>query len=70
MAQLKKGTLSDQEIKSLVKEWHDTRTEYKLNVRTVQMELKVLENKWRKYNMPQLGDIPDEHNNGTMRILV
>jgi hypothetical protein len=55
--------LSDQEIKSLVKKWRNTTTEDKLNARTVQKEWEVLENKLRKYNVPQLGDIPDEQNN-------
>ncbi len=35
----KKGTLTDGEIKSLVKEWHDNRTEAELNHETVEMEL-------------------------------
>jgi hypothetical protein len=48
----KKGTLSDQKIKSLVKEWHDTRTEAKLNKVTVRMEMKALKSKVRKYNVP------------------
>jgi hypothetical protein len=42
MAQNKKGTLSDKEIKSLVKEWHNTRAEDKLNTRTVRMEIKAM----------------------------
>jgi hypothetical protein len=33
----KKGTLTDGEIKSLVKEWHDKRTEAELNHGTVEM---------------------------------
>jgi hypothetical protein len=43
--------LSDQEIKCLVKEWHDTRTEDKVKARMVQkvLELEVLEDKLRKY---------------------
>jgi hypothetical protein len=56
----KKGTLLDQEIKSLVKEWHETRMEAKLNEVTVRMEMKALKRKVRKYNVPQLGKIPEE----------
>jgi hypothetical protein len=70
MAQHKKGMLLDQEIKILVEEWHNTKTEDKLNTRTMQKELEVLKDKLRKYNVPQLGDIPDEWNDRTMRILV
>ncbi len=36
----KKGTLMDGEIKSLVKEWHDKRTEAELNHGTEEMEMK------------------------------
>jgi hypothetical protein len=60
----------DQKIKSLAKEWHNTRTEDGLNARMAQKELELLEDKLRKYNVPQLGDIPDEWNNRTMIILV
>jgi hypothetical protein len=69
-SQHKKRTLLDQEIKRLVKEWYDTKTEDKLNARMVQKELEVLEDKLRNYNVSQLEDIPDEQNNGTIRILV
>ena len=66
----KKGTLSDGEIKSLVKEWHDTRTEADLNGDTVEMEMRAMEKKLRKYNVERLGDLPLEREDGTMRILV
>jgi hypothetical protein len=66
----KKGTLSVQEIKLLVKELHDTRTEADLNEEMVRMEMKALESKIRKNNVPQLGDIPEEREDGNMRILV
>jgi hypothetical protein len=70
MALTKKGTLSDQDIKSLVREWHNTGTEGNLNKTTVQMEMRALKNKVRKYYVPQLGDIPTERDDGMMRILV
>ena len=41
----KKGLLTDGEIKSLVKEWHDKRTEAELNHGTVEMEMKAMEKK-------------------------
>ncbi len=66
----KKGTLLDQEIKSHVKEWHDTRTEAKLNEVTVRMEMKALKSKVRKYSVPQLGEILEERDDDNMRILV
>ena len=66
----KKGTLTDGEIKSLVKEWHDTRTEDELNQQTVEMEMSAMEKKLRKYNVERLGELPVEREDGTMRILV
>ena len=66
----KKGILSDGEIKSLVKEWHDVRTEAELNSETVEMEMRAMAEKLRKYNVERLGDLPSERDDGTMRILV
>jgi hypothetical protein len=45
IVQNKKGTLMEREIRSLVKEWHDQRTEDKLNSATVEMELKAMKKK-------------------------
>jgi len=39
----KKGILTNGEIKSLVKEWHDRRTEAELNHLSVEMEMKAME---------------------------
>ena len=47
----KKGILSDGEIKSLVKEWHDTRTEAELNSKTVEMEMRAMEKKLSRYKV-------------------
>ena len=66
----KKGTLTDREIKSLVKEWHDRRTEAELDQATVNMELKAVAKKLHKYNVERLGELPIEREDGTMRALV
>jgi hypothetical protein len=66
----KKGTLTDGEIKSLVKEWHNRRTEEELNHISVEMKMKALEKKLTKYNVEQLGEMPIEREDGTMRVLV
>jgi hypothetical protein len=58
----KKGTLTDGEIKSLVKEWHDRWTEAELDQATVSMELQAMATKLR--------EIPPEREDGTMRVLV
>ncbi len=39
----KKGTLTDREIKSLVKDWHDRRSVEELNHVSVEMEMKAKE---------------------------
>ena len=67
----KKGVLTDGEIKSLVKEWHDNRAEEELNALTVAMvETKAMERKIMKYNVEQLRELPIEREDGTMRVLV
>jgi hypothetical protein len=66
----KKGILTDGEIKSLVKEWHDTRTEAELNSETVEMEMKAMAKKLSRYNVERLGDLPTEREDGTVRVLV
>jgi hypothetical protein len=66
----KKGTLTDGEIKSLVKDWHDRRSEEELNHVSVEMEMKAMKKKLIKYNVEQLGNIPLEREYGTMRVLV
>ncbi len=66
----KKGTLTDGEIKSLVREWHDQRAEEDLSALTVVMEMKAMEKNLSKYNVEQLGEIPIEREDGTMRVLV
>ncbi len=66
----KKGTLTDREIKSLVKEWHYNRLEEELNALTVAMEMKAMEKKLEKYNVEQLSELPIEREDGTMRVLV
>ena len=54
----------------MVKEWHDKRTEAELNQGTVKMEMKAMEKKLSKYNVEQLGELPTEREDGTMRVLV
>ncbi len=66
----KKGTLTDGEIKSLVREWHDSRSEEELNHVTIETKLKAMEKKLTKYNVEQLENIPLERDDGEMRVLV
>jgi hypothetical protein len=64
----KKGMLTDGEIKSLVKEWHDKRVEEDLNALTVSMEMKAMEKKLMKYDVEKLKEMPIEREDGTMRV--
>ena len=68
----KKGTLTIGEIKSLVKEWHGTRTEAKLNNVAVEMEMTAMAKKLQRYNMEGRGELPTERGDGMMmmRVLV
>ncbi len=66
----KKGTSTDREIKSLVRDWHNRRTGEELNHVMIEMEMKAMEKKLTKYNVARLGDIPLERDDGTMRVLV
>ncbi len=62
--------LTDGEIKLLVKEWHDKRSEEEFNALTVAIEVKAMEKKLAKYNVEQLGEISIKKEDGTMRVLV
>ena len=68
--QLKKGLLTDAEIKKLVTEWRDERSEEDLAQATIDREVKTMEEKLSKYNVSQLGDIPIKREDVSFRILV
>jgi hypothetical protein len=54
----------------LVKDWHNKRSEEELNHVSIKMEMKAMEKKIIKYNVEQLGNIPLDREDGTMRVLV
>jgi hypothetical protein len=66
----KKVKLTDGEIKTLVKDWHDQQVEVDLNQVTVEREIRAMESALSKYNVEQLGQMPTEREDGAMRILV
>jgi hypothetical protein len=47
----KRGSLSEREIQTLVKDWHNRRLEGDLRQGTIEMETKSMEKKLRRYNM-------------------
>ena len=56
--------MTDEEIKSLVKEWHSHRAEGELNQDTVKREIRSMEKSVANYNVEQLGSIPIEREDG------
>jgi hypothetical protein len=54
----------------LVKDWHDRRLEGDLRLKTIEIKTKSMEKRLRKYDMKQIGEMPLEQEDGTMRILV
>ncbi len=70
LTQQKQEKLTDAEIKGLVKDWHNQRTEGDLNKAVVDREMKAMEAKLEKYNVDQLKEITIEREDGTMRIMV
>ncbi len=54
----------------MVKEWHDNRPEEELNSLTVTIEMKAMKKKLEKYNVEQLGKLPIEREDDTMRVLM
>jgi hypothetical protein len=69
-AENKRGTLTSGEIKLLVQEIHDSRKESELEPETREREMAAMHKKIERYNVAQLGDLPQEQEDGTMRILV
>jgi hypothetical protein len=66
----KRGTLTNKEIQVLVQVIHDHQRESKLELGTAEREMEAMQKKIERYNVDQLGDIPTEREDGTMRILV
>ena len=69
LAHGKRGTLTGSEVKSYVNQWVDDRSEEELNEEVVKKELKKLELKLKKYNVPVMGHMEEEKEEGRCRIL-
>ncbi len=54
----------------MVQEIHDRRTEGKLQQGIAEKEMRAMQKKIQRYNMEQLGEVPREREDGTMRIIV
>jgi hypothetical protein len=66
----KQGTLTQREIQNLVQELHDRQQESKLEQGTAEREMDAMQKRIQHYNVEQLGSIPTEREDGTMRISV
>ena len=64
-----RGGISEEEIAKVIKEWEDERTEEELDPEIVKREIKKLAEKFERYNVPALGDLPVEREDGTFRIM-
>jgi hypothetical protein len=62
--QQKKGLLTEAEIQKLVTEWQDKRGEEDLDQATIDREVKTMEEKLNKYNVPTLGEVPTQREDG------
>jgi hypothetical protein len=68
--QQKKGLLTEAEIQKLVTEWQDKCGKEDLDQATIDREVKTMEEKLNKYNVPTLGEVPTQQEDGSFRILV
>jgi hypothetical protein len=66
----KRGTLTTGEIQLLVREIHDRQRESGLELGTREREMEAMQKKIKQYNIAQLGELPQEREDRTMRILV
>ena len=64
------GMLTQRDIQNLVQELHNHQQESKLEQGTAEKEMDTMQKKIQCYNVEQLGRIPKEREDDTMRILV
>ncbi len=69
-AENKRGTLTMGEIKLLVHEIHNSWEESELKPETREREMAAMQKKIERYNITQLGNLPQEREDEIMRILV
>ena len=56
----KRRMLIDTEVKAVVDQWVDSRSEEELNQQVVRNEIKKLEKKLTKYNVPPVGHMEED----------
>ena len=60
--QQKKGLLTDKEVEIIVEKWKDDREMEELDPDTAAKEVKRLERKFKRYNVPMIGNVPGMRN--------
>ena len=65
----KRRTLTEGEVKAVVDQWKDNRSEEELNQEVVRKEIQKLEKKLARYNVPPVGSMNEDKGEGTCRIL-
>ena len=65
----KRRTLTEVEVKAVVDQWTDNRSEEELDQEVVKKEIQKLEKKLARYNVPPVGSITEDKGEGTCRIL-
>ena len=65
----KRRTLTEVEVRAVVDQWMDNRSEEELNQEVVKKEIQKLEKKLARYNVPPVGSINEDKGEGTCRIL-
>ena len=53
-----KGGISDNDVPQIANEWEDRRLEEDLDPQVVAKEVEKVANKFEKYNVPTVGDVP------------
>ena len=65
----KRRTLTEVEVKAVVDQWIDNRSEEELDQQVVKKEIQNLERKLARYNVPPVGYVNDDKGEGICRIL-
>ena len=65
----KRRMLTEMEVKAVVDQWVDNRSEEELDQQIVKKEIQKLEKKLARYNVPPVGHMDEDKGEGTCRIL-
>ena len=69
LANGKRKTLTETEVKAVTDQWVDSRSEEELDQQVVKNEIEKLEKKLKWYNVPSVGSMEDDKGEGMCRIM-